>query len=65
MAQDVAKGRPTEIDFMNGLVVARGREKGIATPVSAAVVEVVHEVERGSRKPAPENIGHAMKRAGL
>src|SRR5437867_8569535 len=35
MAQDVAKGRPTEIDYMNGFVVDKGREKGIPTPVSA------------------------------
>ena len=27
MAQDVTKGRPTEIDYMNGHVVAKGREK--------------------------------------
>jgi 2-dehydropantoate 2-reductase len=65
MAQDVAKGRPTEIDYMNGFVVAKGREKSIATPVSAAVVETMHEVERGQRKQAPENIGVTLKRAGL
>jgi 2-dehydropantoate 2-reductase len=64
MAQDVAKGRPTEIDHMNGHVVARGRDQGVPTPVSAAVVEVVHEIERGVRKPAPENIGLTLQRAG-
>ena len=65
MAQDVAKGRPTEIEHMNGHVVARGRERGVATPVSAAVVEVMHEVERGARKSAPENIGLTLSRAGV
>ncbi len=65
MAQDVAKGRPTEIDYMNGHVVAQGRATGVPTPVSAAVVEMVHEVERGARKPAPENIGAVLKRAGV
>jgi 2-dehydropantoate 2-reductase len=65
MAQDVAKGRPTEIDFMNGHVVAQGRTTGVPTPVSAAVVDVMHEVERGTRKPAPENIGAVLKRAGV
>jgi 2-dehydropantoate 2-reductase len=65
MAQDVAKGRPTEIDYMNGYVVARGRERGVPTPVSAAVVEMMHEVERGIRKPAPQNIALALERAGL
>jgi 2-dehydropantoate 2-reductase len=64
MAQDVAKGRPTEIDLMNGHVVAQGRAKGVPTPVSAAVVETVHEIERGVRKPTPENIGLTLQRAG-
>jgi 2-dehydropantoate 2-reductase len=65
MAQDVAKGRATEIDHMNGFVVAQGRDKGVATPVCAAIVETIHEVERGTRKQSPENIGHTLKRAGV
>ncbi len=65
MAQDVVKGRPTEIDYMNGYVVARGRERGVPTPVSAAVVRVMHEVEGGLRQPAPQNIGLALRRAGV
>jgi 2-dehydropantoate 2-reductase len=65
MAQDVIKGRPTEIDYMNGYVVAQGRERGIPTPVSAAIVEAMREVEAGTRKPAPENIPHVLKRAGV
>jgi 2-dehydropantoate 2-reductase len=65
MAQDVAKGRPTEIDYMNGHVIAQGRERGVPTPVSAAVVDVMHEVERGDRKPVPQNIELALRRAGV
>jgi 2-dehydropantoate 2-reductase len=65
MAQDIAKGRATEIDYMNGHVVAQGRERGVPTPLSAAVVEVVHEVERGTLAPAPQNIALALRRAGL
>lgn len=65
MAQDVTKGRPTEIDYMNGHVVAQGKAKGVPTPVSAAIVDAMHEVERGARKPAPENIGLVLKRAGV
>ena len=64
MAQDVAKGRPTEIDYMNGHVVAQGREKGVATPVCAATVAVVREIDQGVRKQAPENIGEVLARAG-
>jgi 2-dehydropantoate 2-reductase len=65
MAQDVAKGRPTEIDYMNGFVVDKGREVGVPTPVSAAVVETVREIDRRERKQAAENIGLTLKRAGV
>ncbi len=65
MAQDVAKGRPTEIDDMNGYVTAQGRERGVPTPVSAAVVDVMHEVQDGIRRPAPENIGLVLRCARL
>ena len=65
MAQDVTKGRPTEIDYMNGHVVAQGREHRVPTPVSAAVVDVIHEVQAGKRQPAPQNIEQTLRRAGL
>jgi 2-dehydropantoate 2-reductase len=65
MGQDVTKGRPTEIDYMNGHVVAKGREVGVPTPVSAATVEMVREVDAGTRKPDPQNIGQVLKRAGV
>jgi 2-dehydropantoate 2-reductase len=65
MAQDVHKGRPTEIDYMNGHVVAKGKDKGVPTPISAATVSVVREIDAGTRKQAPENIGEVLKRAGV
>src|SRR5437016_7258408 len=36
MAQDVAKARATEVDFMNGHVVAEGARHSVPTPVSTA-----------------------------
>jgi 2-dehydropantoate 2-reductase len=65
MAQDVAKGRPTEIDLMNGHVVAQARQVGVPTPVSAAVVDAVREIDRGARKQAPENIRLTLEKAGV
>ncbi len=64
MAQDVAKGRRTEIDEMNGYVVAEGRRLGIATPVSAAIADVVREIEAGARSQSPQNLEIALRRAG-
>ncbi len=64
MAQDVIKGRRSEIDFMNGRVVDKGRELGVPTPVSAAVVEIMRDIDAGARKPTPAHIEVALKRAG-
>jgi 2-dehydropantoate 2-reductase len=65
MAQDVIKGRPTEIEYMNGHVAAQGRERGVKTPVSSAVIETMREVEAGKRAPSPANIEASLKRAGV
>jgi 2-dehydropantoate 2-reductase len=65
MAQDVIKGRPTEIEYMNGHVAAQGRERGVKTPVSSAVIETMREVEAGTRGPSPANIEASLKRAGV
>jgi 2-dehydropantoate 2-reductase len=44
-AQDIARGRPTEIDSLNGYVVMRGAALGIATPVSEILVTLVKLLE--------------------
>lgn len=56
MGQDMLKGRRTEIDFLNGHVVARGAELGLPAPANAALVEAVKRVERGEVPPRPENV---------
>ncbi|MGO8917966.1 MAG: ketopantoate reductase family protein [Stellaceae bacterium] len=56
MGQDMVKGRRTEIDFLNGFVVARGEEIGLAARANAALTEIVHRVERGELKPDPRHI---------
>ena len=64
MAQDVTKGRRTEIDWMNGLIVEQGREAGIPTPVNSAVVEVVERIDAGSLTPDPSNLDLVPRAAG-
>ena len=39
MLQDVMKGRRTEVDYLNGHVVAEGRRLGVPTPLNEAVVD--------------------------
>lgn len=50
-------GRHSEVDDLNGHVVARSREVGVATPVNAAVTELAHRIERGELTPSPEHLG--------
>jgi 2-dehydropantoate 2-reductase len=54
MAQDIAKGRRTETDFINGFVAMRGQEIGVPAPTHAKMNEAVKRVERGEVKPSPE-----------
>ncbi len=56
MGQDIQKGRRTEIDFINGLVAAKGAELGIPTPVNLAMVDAVKRVERGEVQPSLDNV---------
>lgn len=47
--QSLARGRPTEIDYLNGAVVRLGQPLGIPTPFNQAIVDRVHQVEAGER----------------
>ena len=51
MLQDLERGAKTEVDVINGGVVERGREYGIETPFNERVVELMHAMERGERRP--------------
>ena len=48
MAQDIARGRATEIDSLNGYVARRGRALGIDTPVSEFLFETIKLLEASS-----------------
>jgi 2-dehydropantoate 2-reductase len=50
MLQDIEKGRPTEIEFMNGFVTRKGAELGVPAPVNQSLTEKVRSIERGELK---------------
>src|SRR5947199_355377 len=56
MGQDMLKGRRTEIDFINGLIAAKGREVGRPAPAHEKLVQVVKQVELGTMPPRRENL---------
>lgn len=45
-AQDVARGKPNEIDFLNGYVVRRGEAHGIPAPINQTLWTLVKLVEK-------------------
>jgi len=47
MYDDLAAGRPTEIDYLNGEVAALGRKVGRPTPVNDAIVALIRQREAG------------------
>lgn len=56
MGQDMVKGRRTEIEYLNGFVVDKGRQVGVATPANAALTDIVKRVEKGELKPDKKHI---------
>ena len=46
--QSLARGRPTEIEFLNGEIVREGQARGIRVPYNVAVLEAVRSLEKGA-----------------
>ena len=51
MYWDLQRGRPTEVDFMNGYVVRRGEQYAIDTPANRAVCEMMQVIEAAQPRP--------------
>jgi 2-dehydropantoate 2-reductase len=43
--QSIQRGKPSEIEYLNGEIVRLGRQLGMPTPYNERVVEMVHEAE--------------------
>ena len=61
MAQDVHKGRKSEVDFMNGLICDKGRETGVPTPYHDAIVAAMRLVDSKEIAPGPENVDRIVR----
>ena len=51
--QDLLKGRASEVDMINGLVVEESRKRGRSAPANSRVAEIVRQIEAGALKPVP------------
>lgn len=56
MLQDLKKGKPCEIDAINGVVCEWGRKTNTPTPINDRIVEIIKKCEKGELKPQASNI---------
>jgi len=50
------RGRPTEVDVLNGWISRKAVQYGVETPVNDKVVKLIKEIEAGTRKSTAQNI---------
>jgi len=62
MLQDVRKHRPSEIDAINGYVVAKADEVGFDAGVNKLVMRLIREIEQGTRTSGLQNQEHLFSR---
>ena len=53
--QDHLKGRYSEVDQLNGLIVKKGREAGVPTPLNEAITTLTKRIQFGELKPDRSN----------
>ena len=56
MLQDLKKGKPCEVDAINGVVCEWGRKCGVATPINDRIVEIIKKEQSGELPLSKENI---------
>ncbi|MBR0372903.1 MAG: 2-dehydropantoate 2-reductase [Mogibacterium sp.] len=58
MLQDLQKGKPCEVDAINGVVCEWGRKYGVPTPINDRIVEVIKKEQSGELNPTLSNINY-------
>lgn len=56
MLQDLKKGKPCEIDAINGVVCEWGKKTNTPTPINDRIVDIIKKCESGELKPQASNI---------
>ena len=52
MLAAIERGREPAVDYLNGEVVTRGIQHGVATPINARVRTLIHAIARGECRPS-------------
>ena len=60
MADDLASGRQTEVDYLNGEVVQLAEQLALDAPVNRRIVALVRKAEGGARPLSPAALRKAV-----
>lgn len=59
--QDHLKGRHSEVDMINGLVVEESAARGMSAPFNKVIVDITQRIEAGELEPDPSNLDLARQ----
>ena len=59
--QSIRRGVPTEIDYLNGAVVAAAARAGVDAPINERLTQLVHEVERTGVFLTPVEVAQRLR----
>ena len=54
--QSIKRGRPTEIDYLNGEIISLGKRFKVPTPFNTKIVALVHRVEKNKKFYPPQEL---------
>ncbi len=64
MLQSLERGRPSEIDYLNGYVVETAKKHGVPVPLNSLVTRMVKEIESGRRRIERRNMDEVLAEMG-
>jgi 2-dehydropantoate 2-reductase len=53
--QSLERGKPTEIEYLNGYIVRNAREYAVSAPINNAIVNMIHQIEQQKREISVSN----------
>jgi 2-dehydropantoate 2-reductase len=60
MSDDLAQGRRTEVDYINGELVALAERTGAEATVNRKIVELIRAAEAGAKPLGPAELRRAV-----
>ena len=65
VAQDLIKGRYSEVDLINGAAIEENDKHGIDSPASKVIIEITRRIHAGELEIGPANLDLAKEMLGM